>query len=138
MSTVSTNEVQEAILQLLKASGTVVAKLANASAIKEDQWQGTHFVYPCIRVDISYHALTSVGCSLYRTQMTINCYSEKPSSYEANDIADVVIQALDTDLVYNNTIKFNSIGSYILPAQRIDENTWLSKVNLTYLTQKIK
>jgi hypothetical protein len=115
-----------------------VAKLSASSAIKEDQWQGTHFVYPCIRVDVSFHTVNLVGCSLYKTQITINCYSEKGSSYEANDIADLVSQALDTDLVYNNTIKFNSISSYILPAQRIDENTWLSKVSFTYLTQKVK
>jgi len=138
MSVVTTNEIQEALLQTLKSTATVVAKLASASAIKEDQWHGTHFVYPCIRVNVSFHAILVLHCSLYRTQIIIDCYSEKPSSYEANDIADTVLQAIDLDLVYNNTIKFNDIGSFILPAQRIDEDTWLSKVNLTYLTQRVK
>ena len=43
-------EIQAAIVSWLKNRTLIVAEILDSDEIKEDQWQGTAFVYPAIRV----------------------------------------------------------------------------------------
>ena len=54
MTLPSNNEVQAAIIARLKAQTTVTAEVL-ATEIREDQWQGTEFSYPNIRVKMLHN-----------------------------------------------------------------------------------
>jgi len=71
----SNADIQAAIVAKLKASTQVTAKVS-ALEIREDQWQGTEFVYPNIRVRmISNRPYESEDCTI------IDFYSWDTSPY---------------------------------------------------------
>ena len=49
---ISNNEIQEALTTKLQAETLVLAELSDTNEIREDQWQGTTFSYPAIRINM--------------------------------------------------------------------------------------
>ena len=50
---IDNDDIQAGLVAYLKAqTTTIVALLDSSGEIKEDQWQGTTFLYPAVRVDL--------------------------------------------------------------------------------------
>jgi len=126
---ISINIIQEALVTKLKSSVALTAKLATASEVREDQYQGRSYSYPCVRIDIGLE-LPYADCTLAQVPFSVLCYSEKASSFEANDIANVVNQLLHHKPFSGTGIKFVQITSEgVEAAQREDERTWVAVAN---------
>lgn len=133
---VNLNNLQKAIIQLLKANTPLVAALTSDGDIKEAQWQGQDFIYPAIRVDI--HPQYPIGNGvdrliLSRGTWSVRTYSTQNNSYQANNLMGLVIDALfnkqwsgtDNSDVFNfNVIRVNIIN--VDNAMRLSNRLWMA------------
>ena len=132
----SNNEIQETIVTRLKANAPVVASLTTPDEVREESWQGILFVYPCIRVQLGVQLPLNQDCSLVRIPVTILCYSEEASSYQANAIAMLVNDSLHRHTFSGNTVSIiGSMSNGLVDAIRIDQRTWRSEARFTMLVQ---
>jgi hypothetical protein len=125
------NDLQEAIIDRLKHNVALLAALTDADEIREAQWQGTEFVYPCVRVALGTQVPSIAGCELYSISFSISAFSELESSKEANEIAYLVSEALETPFTFG-TVKFLMLDGKLIDAIRQDR-TWVAKVNYATL-----
>lgn len=87
------NEVLQAdLLADLLAYTTLTALLASAAEVREDQYQGTKFAYPAVRLAILQQTPISEreNCDHARLALAVRCYAEEASSKLADTIAGVV------------------------------------------------
>ena len=136
----SNDDIQAALITYLKAQTTLVAFLAATSSIKEDQWQGTQFVYPAYRLRLSVQTPLGVGGSgsncPARLTITVAAYTEDASSKKADDMAGAANAALHEATFTRNNIRFAAIRSTgLVSAIRQDERTWRSEANFTAIIQ---
>ena len=81
--------IQSALVAYLKLQAIVLAELSSTSEIREDQWQGITFVYPCIRVNmISNRPLEY--CNASNIEFSVLVYSEQNSSAQSDKIAGII------------------------------------------------
>jgi hypothetical protein len=122
------NDIQDALVAKLKSDVTLVALLkGKTQEVREDQWQGVNFVYPCVRIKLISQIPSADGCTA-TCEFSILCYSEGYSSKESNDIAWEVCQLLDGPKFSHDTTKFISCDiTNLIPADRVDERTWLAE-----------
>lgn len=136
---INLNVVQEAIVQHLKANVALVGMLNDKHQIKEDQWQGRTYSYPAIRVNLgrqTNYVTSGDKCSGMNQEFTVEVYSEKDSSMEANDIMFAVNTALEGINFTYGTIRFVSITlSVVNPPERIDDKTWRTSITYKNLIQ---
>lgn len=130
---ISLSTVQEAFVTTLKADPTITVTLYDAHEIREDQWQGKDFTYPCIRVDVqSANPLTGANCAdgeIFDIELLI--YSEQPSSKQCNDICALVVNKYHNKSFSSGALRFAGMVCTVLTAaRRIDQQTWMSKVHL--------
>jgi len=125
------NDLQEAIVYRLKHNAALLAALSDTDEIREAQWQGIEFVYPCVRVALGNQVSALAGCELYNIAFSILVFSEEESSKEANEIAYLVSEALETPFTYT-TVKFLMLDGTLVDAVRQDR-TWVAKVNYATL-----
>jgi len=126
---ISVNDVQAAFVQSLKSDPLITGALGN-NDIREDFWQDKNFVYPNLRVDVG--DLTPVQaqpCEVMDfSNVTIWVFSEKDSSYQANDIAAIVANKYHTHNFTQNSKVYRTTVSRIIAAKRTDERTWRAGV----------
>lgn len=120
---ISPNDIQESILTRLQASTALVALLAATTSIKADQWQGSTFVYPAVRINLGMISPIA-NCDGSTVTFGIECYSELASEKEANNIADAVNDALHGKEFTSGTVRFSNYSRGLVPAIRSDERTW--------------
>lgn len=125
------NDVQEAIISKLLANVALTATLGDEEEVREAQWQGITFVYPCVRVDLGQQVPSISGCDLYSLPFTVKAFSEKDSSKEANHIAYLVSEALKKPWS-NGTVRFLMIDQTLVDAVRSDR-TWVAEVRFATL-----
>lgn len=135
---ISPELVQKAVMLKLKANAALVAALGSADRIKESQWQGTDFVYPAVRVDGGEQTPIGNGVDhlkLSTVSWSVRCYSEKDSSFEANNLIGLVLEALFNTQILNATDE-NNVPAFsiiridttvILPGIRTGERVWYSE-----------
>lgn len=128
------NEIQEAIVAKLKADASLTAALATSAEIREDQFQGVDYFYPCVRVKIGQQVPKIPNCPLYSQPFIIQAFSEKDSSKESNSISYLVSEAIKKGFTYKN-VKFIMISRTLVEAVRKDERTWLAEVHYASLVQ---
>jgi hypothetical protein len=122
------NQIQQEIIAKLKASTTVTAEVT-AEEIREDQWQGTDFSYPNIRVKmISNKPDASSNCFTAAVTLSIQVFSEDASSYEADDIAGIINDVLHDHPFSSSGLKISLRTTNLVPAIRSDVRTWRSEV----------
>lgn len=96
---ISPNFVQAAIVAHLQGYGPLVALLPDgAEGIREAEWKGIDFQYPCVRVQRSYLSAFGDGNCASRTsrvQVTITASSKKDSSIVSQQIQGQIVAALD-------------------------------------------
>ena len=90
---------QAALIAHLRADAALITALAEgANGVRESQWRGTSFQYPCVRV--GRPALTPYGngtCSGRdaRAMWEIQAISKADSSITAQDIQGLILAALE-------------------------------------------
>ena len=125
--------IQSAIVAYLKSQTTVLAELKDTDEIREDQWQGSTFTYPNIRVRLISNIPLENNCDGSTVVMSILTFSEEASSHEADRIAGIINTALcgseekGKSFVYQS-IRFSTFPNNLIPAIRQDKNTWRSEV----------
>ena len=123
---IDNNDIQAGIIAYLKANTTVVALLVSGTSIKEDQWQGTTFVYPAVRVDLGIQ-LPRANCDGAETTFSILCYSEDASSQEADELAGTVNNQLHRKAFTSSSVRYSIYSQGLIPAIREDDRTWRSE-----------
>jgi len=130
---ITNNEIQQALITRLKDNtqyGIVAlhAALTTDEEIRENQFQGTQFVYPAIRVNLTYlNPTENTPCrdDIFRSYFSIISYSESTSSLEADTIAGLVADALDEAVIDVTAFRTGniSLGS-VNAAIRIGPRLW--------------
>jgi hypothetical protein len=91
-------DIQQTLIARLKANAALVALLTSggASEIREDQWQGRDFSYPCVRIDIVRQVpiLKVDPCEWSRVEFIAHSFSEKDSSNECVQVASAIRNSL--------------------------------------------
>lgn len=131
---VSLNDVQAGLVAYLKAQSSLVTLLQSAADIKEDEWQGTTFKYPAVRIDLGVQYPKS-GCTMSEITFGVLGFSEKDSSAEANSIASEVTDLLHNKSFTRNGVHFIVFGTGTIPAIRKDERTWRSEAKFKALVE---
>ena len=130
------DELQAALIARLKANTTITPLLASGTYadetwerdIREDQWQGTAFAYPNIRVKLL--PLTPLGdreCPHIRFSVSFLVFSESGSSLEADQIAGIINNELHGKTFTSNSIVISLRLGSLIPAVRSGERTWRSE-----------
>jgi hypothetical protein len=119
-------DIQAGLVSYLKSKADIVAYLSDSGEIKEDQWQGTTFDYPAVRVDLGPQ-LPNADCDSSEITFSILCYSEDPSSEPADDLANTVNNQLHKKAFTSNSVRFSIYSLGLIPAIREDERTWRSE-----------
>ncbi len=121
------NDIQAGIVAYLQAQTTTTVAMLNSTAeIKEDQWQGTTFVYPAYRVDLGPQ-LPKDNCDAADVTFSILCYSEDASSNEADEMAGIVNNDLHRKAFTQSSVRYSIYSQGLIPAIREDDRTWRSE-----------
>lgn len=129
---ISTVELQEQIITTLKAHAPIV--LVVGEEIREEQWQGKEFTYPCVRVgmvnniplgDTCHHSHSTMG-------FRILCFSESPSSQQCDAMVGLIMEALLGEQFIHidfttGEIRLGRQGQ--IPAKRTPQRVWQSEVH---------
>lgn len=132
---ITNSEFQEALITRLKDNtraeiAALHAALAgsDSSEVRENQFQGTEFLYPAIRVHVNYNnPIGEPPCrdDLFRLYFSITSWSETASSKEADDIAGLVGEALDEQIIDAASFRTGNISlGNINSATRIGPRLW--------------
>jgi hypothetical protein len=129
----SNADIQAAIVAKLKASTQITAKVSSLE-IREDQWQGTEFVYPNIRVRmISNRPYESEDCTIIDFTVGIQVHTQDASTYEADTIAGIIANVLHGHPWSTSSLLISLRTTNLVPAIRSDIRTWRSEVLMTGL-----
>jgi hypothetical protein len=82
--------VQTALITALKADATLVAALGGSDEIREDEWPGTDWVYPNVRVALNLMVPTTTGnCHLTSWTVTFSTlvFTQPTSSVGVYDVS---------------------------------------------------
>jgi len=125
------NVIQKDIVDFLKADSTIQNLLAGSDAadVREDQYQGRTFGYPAVRVDVLPQSPrnTHDQTDLSTLSFTIRCYTEGPSSKNADYLGGAINDALHRQQLYGTGYSIPRVRSAGLTgAVRISENLWMA------------
>lgn len=101
----SSVDVKAAFLAYLKSKSSLVSLLAAAGSIKESQWQGEDFVYPAVRISLTFKPSIN-GCGPDDAEFIIENFSEQKSSKEAENMSSVETAFLHKKPFTQNGLKF--------------------------------
>lgn len=129
---------KQALISKLKATVAVTSLLpGGAVEVREAEWNGTNFHYPCVRVHVDEYKRNTPGsaCLLFDVIATIYIMADDASSLKTDQIATAIYDLFDTksysDLT--NTTKFIGIKAKQFGASWNDiGGTWQSSVILTF------
>lgn len=133
MSAPSNNQVQKNIISHLKTIASLTAELvafdSSANEIREDQWQGTDFVYPNIRVRMIRNAPDgdTDDCNGSLVEVSIMVFTQDYSSLEADKITGIISSSLHGKTYSANNVELFLRTTNMIPAVRSDRNTWRSE-----------
>ena len=129
MTIASNNEIQAALLVKLKAEATILAELSDTDEIRENQWQGTEFSYPAIRIRmISNNPLKNSDCDQTNISVGFQVFSEDASSMQADEIAGIINTALHDKPFSQSGLLIALRTDDLIPAIRSNMRTWKSEV----------
>lgn len=132
--TMPTNEnIQTAIVAYLKSKAAITSLLVDqdgtalgAAEVREDQWQGTEFAYPNIRVRmIGNNPLgDSDQCNASNFAVSLMVFSELASSKQSENISGIISTSLHAKSFEQNSLHIFLRTTNLLPAVRSDRNVW--------------
>jgi hypothetical protein len=129
---IDNNLIQAALLAKAQSVAAITTALTSgADGIKELNFKGTDFSYPCIRIALEGQidiAGTNTHCPS-QADFSFYVFSEKASSKEANQIAGKVVTAFRGLSFSQSTVKFVKIRILEnIPAIAQDERTWRAQI----------
>ena len=132
---------QAAILAKSQGVTALTSSLPSGTAsIKEFNWRGTDFQYPCVRIAVESQfdvSETNISCPS-QVDFSFYIFSEKQSSKEANSIAGKVVAGLRGLSFAQNNIKFVKVRILEhIPAIAEDERTWRAQVRCRSIVHEI-
>ena len=116
---INPNLVQEALIQTMKGSDAIRSRFGEE--IREDNWMGTNFSYPALRLSLDtmgpYDRING-PCRPRSSDIQFSAlvYTEGPSSNEAGELAGIVANELMGKLIDYTS----SDGKRIIPVGAID------------------
>lgn len=128
---VSNDLIQAALITRLKANAPLVARIT-AAEVRENQWQGTNFDYPCTRVSVTLQVplMEWEQCSFSRVSFSVFSMSELDSSKEADEIAGLANTVLHKTSFAGTGFRFLRIRSISLAsAVRMSERIWRAEAS---------
>lgn len=132
-------EVQGAIISKLKAS-TVPAMLVDSQGvvhtdeIREVEWRGTKFYYPCIRVRVTplTPKTVSSSCTEVSCDASVLIIGEDYSSLKINQIASEVLQIFHGYAGTINSVRMSGVGCVQHAADFKEEGgVWVAEVKMS-------
>jgi len=132
MTTPRNDEIQAAIVAYLKTITAITNLLVTvdvpvgATEIREDQWQGTEFDYPNIRVRMINNTpdTDDPSCSITIFSVSIMAFSQEYSSLEADRIAGIISTSVSGKTVSQVGVSVYLRTTNLIPAVRSDVHTW--------------
>lgn len=102
---INTNDIQSVIISTLKADTTLTTALGGDTEIREDDWPGPDWNFPCVRVAINTTTPISPGkCHLTElfvtfsifvfTQPSLSVTTYDASSLQCSNLMDNVVEAI--------------------------------------------
>ena len=135
---ISNEKIQASVITKLQASAALVARLKTKDEIKEDQWQGTTFAYPAVRVVLgSQTPSVAENCVAAAISLSVMVSSEDASSKQADEIAGIIANHLNKTS-WSNTIqgvRFASLWVVSLIPAIHEGAVWKSEVRLQGLIE---
>ena len=131
MTLIRSDQVREAIIDVIKANATIMALLDDADEVRESNWKGVEFTYPNYRVRIN--SITPFEDCYQNLDASIYCFSEKKSSQEAEEMAGTVANEFDDKSFTQDSIRFTNVSVDIIPAIAQDERTWRAECQIRSL-----
>lgn len=118
------DEIQSNLITKLKGNANIIAKVP-AVEIREDQWQGTTFTYPNIRIKL----VNDYPGNLCQQSFIVNflVYTEDSYSDNADEIAGIIATELDDKPYIADGLQISLSSTEIVPATRVDSRTWLAE-----------
>lgn len=138
------NLIQAAFVTKLKSMANLVAELSSENEIKENQWQGTSFVYPAVRIDLGTQVPMAPGCGACRIPVNIQIHTEDASSKNADIIAGLI--AADYPVGLNGTVWSAIIEGIrisglrmaeLIPAVREDARKWKAEARFVAVVEPL-
>ncbi len=126
MAFIRNNTIQAAIVAYLK-SQTTLTSVITVAEVRENTWKGTDFKYPNVRVDLTDNRPEKIGCPQI-IGVTLQVYSEKPSSLEVDDIAGIIVDILHDKRFTQSSLNIYLSAMNVKPAYEIGETVWRSDV----------
>jgi len=122
-----TNEdIKTGLIAYTKSRTVITDTLTDTDEIREFQWQGTKFSYPCIRLRIIENSPFN-DCAYNNITFSFLVFSEDASSKEADEIAGIIANELHERSFSSIGVKYNLWVTNLIPAIKMDERTWRSE-----------
>lgn len=141
---ITINEVQATMINRIKASDIPstlidVNGTAHPDEVRQYQWQGTKFAYPCIRVKVHNIKPVNTTCTVVNGKASLLVLGENPSALKINDIGSDLTE-LFHGLSWSDgehQSKIFGVEAEQFAAERIEESgVWASEVKLTFSANK--
>lgn len=120
--------IQAGLVEELKSIAAITSTVT-ADEIREDQWSGTEFQYPNLRIDLLNSLPSIEGCNYAEIDFFVRVYSEAASSLECDQIAGVVFQNVPRSFTKNGVffsgVRVVSLGG----AKRVSLREWQANVH---------
>lgn len=110
-------------------SYAAVTSLTTTDEIREDQWSGTEFQYPNIRVDILNSAPSIEGCNYAEVEFIVRVLTEDASSLNCDKIAGLVFQNLRRSFTRNSILFIGARVVDLGGARRVSEREWQANLD---------
>lgn len=129
---ISNAQIQQGLVSYLKASASITAEIP-VDEIRENEWQGTDFTYPNIRVRL----LTNIPQYNHNQEcrhsltLSIMVFTEDYSSQKCDTFSGIIGSVLHGRSFSANNLQYHLRATNIVPAVRSDERTWRSEVLLS-------
>lgn len=129
---ISINTIQAEIITYLK-SRTAITNVVTSAEIREDQWNGTGFIYPNLRVAmLPNRPMAERNCTGNIFDVSIFVNTETSNSKLADDIAAVVATELHEQSFTQGAYKFTGlIVTQLVPAVAdATKKVWTAQVQI--------
>ena len=135
---ISDELIQSDLIAKLKTIASVTSILPDGtSGIRELQWQGDTFLYPCVRLDLEQNEYVfdeQERCQLYQIEFSLYIFSEERSSKQCSQIKGLLENYLTGKGWTGTNSKYTRLRLIDnMPAIREDANTWRSQIK--YMTR---
>lgn len=132
MTMLRNDELQATIIAYLKTITAVTTLLitiddaTGTKEIREDQWQGTEFDYPNVRVRMISNTPfgDSEQCDASTFTVSIMVFSQDFSSLEADKISGIISTSLHGKSFIQGSVSMFLRTTNLIPAVRSDTHTW--------------